>query len=337
MRASTSYSGGVATTPCAAARATTRCSATPATTRWWAARAWTRCSATPATTYCEHATAAPTGGSTAATARTPCSPTRPTRRCRAARRSAPAEPPARIGSPSRRRARSEDTEMLGHHPLLERRLRSKGRRAVAQILEAKRTSYTETLGNDAIVSDTRRLWKLRLRVAAEGESPFEVDIDELFVQTHSPSIGSRLPVLYDPDDHGHVVIDHTEEGDRLFREEMDRERVEERVAGMRERGQGDLAESYVEAHQAARKMFEDLPSDPTERRRVLRERKAAIAATMGGATVMVGGQPIQPAPPSGPAAAAATADALTKLADLHDRGVITDEELQAQKAKLLGG
>jgi hypothetical protein len=35
------------------------------------------------------------------------------------------------------------------------------------------------------------------------------------------------------------------------------------------------------------------------------------------------------------AGTAATADALTKLADLRDRGVLNDEEFQAQKKKLL--
>jgi len=35
-------------------------------------------------------------------------------------------------------------------------------------------------------------------------------------------------------------------------------------------------------------------------------------------------------------AGASTADELAKLAELKDKGVITDEELQAQKAKLLG-
>jgi hypothetical protein len=35
-------------------------------------------------------------------------------------------------------------------------------------------------------------------------------------------------------------------------------------------------------------------------------------------------------------AGTSTADELAKLADLRDKGVITDDELQAQKAKLLG-
>jgi hypothetical protein len=38
----------------------------------------------------------------------------------------------------------------------------------------------------------------------------------------------------------------------------------------------------------------------------------------------------------GAPAAASTVDSLTKLADLRDRGVLTEDEFQAQKKKLLG-
>ena len=45
-------------------------------------------------------------------------------------------------------------------------------------------------------------------------------------------------------------------------------------------------------------------------------------------------------PPAPPAPAAAPQDdlvaTLTKLGELHDKGVLTDEEFAAQKAKLLG-
>ncbi len=54
---------------------------------------------------------------------------------------------------------------------------------------------------------------------------------------------------------------------------------------------------------------------------------------MGGQNVLIGGQPVQSGAAAGPAA---TADALTKLADLRDRGALTDDEFQAQKDKLLG-
>ena len=41
--------------------------------------------------------------------------------------------------------------------------------------------------------------------------------------------------------------------------------------------------------------------------------------------------------PTAPAPAASTTQELDRLADLRDRGVLTEEEFQAQKAKLLGG
>jgi hypothetical protein len=51
-----------------------------------------------------------------------------------------------------------------------------------------------------------------------------------------------------------------------------------------------------------------------------------------GGLVISGGM-VQSSP--APAATARVADQLTRLADLHDRGVLTDAEFQAQKAKLL--
>lgn len=43
----------------------------------------------------------------------------------------------------------------------------------------------------------------------------------------------------------------------------------------------------------------------------------------------------QPAP-AAPAPAVDPVEQLSRLADLHDRGVLTDEEFAAQKARLLG-
>jgi hypothetical protein len=68
------------------------------------------------------------------------------------------------------------------------------------------------------------------------------------------------------------------------------------------------------------------------------EKRAKIMELMAGMGIavpnmMVGGQPTAPAPTPDPSA---TADALTKLADLRDRGVLTDAEFQTQKEKLLG-
>jgi hypothetical protein len=236
--------------------------------------------------------------------------------------------------------------MLGHHPLLERKLRKSGRRAFATVLESDRTMYTETFGNDALVSNTRVLWKLKLSVASDGEPPFETDADVLLPQTWSPSSGTRFPVLYDPGDHSKVVIDQSDEGDDLLDEELDRSRVEARVARMRARGQDEMADRYVQAHEYGRRMYVDLPSDPDERQEELASRRAKMGEIMvggtaggqaaGGPTILINGQPVQPASAAGPASAAATADALTKLADLRDRGVLSKEEFEAQKKRLLG-
>jgi hypothetical protein len=55
-----------------------------------------------------------------------------------------------------------------------------------------------------------------------------------------------------------------------------------------------------------------------------------------GANIFIGGQSL-PDLMAQSAAPADPADQLTKLADLRDRGVLTDEEFAAQKAKILGG
>jgi hypothetical protein len=235
--------------------------------------------------------------------------------------------------------------MLGHHPVLQRKLRKSGRRAFATVLGSKRTSYTETFGNDALVSNTTVLWKLKLRVAPDGEPAFDADVDVLLPQTWSPSSGTRFPVLYDPGDHSKIVIDESEEGDHLLADELDRSRVDDRVGRMRARGQDEMADRYVEAHKLTRKYMDDLPSDPGERQKELARRRAEIGAIMagpgagaagagGGPTILINGQPMQPAGAAG--AAAATADALTKLAGLRDRGVLSEAEFDAQKKRLLG-
>jgi hypothetical protein len=57
-----------------------------------------------------------------------------------------------------------------------------------------------------------------------------------------------------------------------------------------------------------------------------------------GANIMVGGQRLDEmmAQAAGAQAAADPTEQLTRLADLHERGALTDEEFAAQKAKILG-
>jgi hypothetical protein len=75
---------------------------------------------------------------------------------------------------------------------------------------------------------------------------------------------------------------------------------------------------------------------------------ATTAVVAGTATVVSGGvrrhqeakaeaqQAAAAPPPQAEAPAEDPYEALTKLAQLHDQGILTDEEFAAQKAKILG-
>jgi hypothetical protein len=72
-----------------------------------------------------------------------------------------------------------------------------------------------------------------------------------------------------------------------------------------------------------RTRFHMIPKDLVENLvKVIRERMAASS------------QPSQPA--TGPGSGASVADELLKLASLRDSGILTPEEFDAQKAKLIG-
>lgn len=224
--------------------------------------------------------------------------------------------------------------------------------------------------------NTRVLWKLALHVEPDGEEGFDANVEEFFGWNATLEPSERhfqFVVLYDPSDHTKVVIDHSAEGSRMLSVELFKERSDAQVSGMRERGQGFWADrvqaaqdSMVEyigtdrsklsadqredaLHAQQQKVREIMVGDSAQRAEQIRaiqsdpsippEQKVAkikeLMAGMGIAApnVVMGGQPAAAGPASDPAA---TADALTKLADLRDRGVLTDAEFQAQKNKLLG-
>jgi hypothetical protein len=138
--------------------------------------------------------------------------------------------------------------------------------------------------------------KLTVSVQPDGEPAFEATVDGWLVNV--PKEGALVPVLYDPADHQRVVIDH------------------HRADGL----DPAFYMRSVAARAAARRAESGTTIAPEE---------LGLAGSTGTPAVFVGGQPVRTADP------AATADALTKLADLRDRGALTDEEFAAQKKKLL--
>jgi uncharacterized membrane protein YdbT with pleckstrin-like domain len=86
-------------------------------------------------------------------------------------------------------------------------------------------------------------------------------------------------------------------------------------------GAGDLI--VESAGERGQEVFDDV-RHPEEVQKVIYERAEAYQGRFAG-----GGAAGTPAPPVG--------EELQRLADLRDRGAITDAEFQAQKARLLGG
>jgi vacuolar-type H+-ATPase subunit H len=225
-------------------------------------------------------------------------------------------------------------------------------------------------------SNTRVLWKLMLRVEPEGENAFDANVEEFFGSGAIVEPSERhyqFVVLFDPSDHTKVVIDHSDEASRMLDVQQFKEQADARVSRMRERGQDfwadrvqaaqDSLADYVGTdrskltaderedalHAQQQKVREIMAGDSGKRAEQILaiqrdpsilpdQKRARITELMSGMGVaapnmMIGSQPPAAAPTPDPAA---TADALTKLAALHDRGVLTDAEFQAQKTKLLG-
>jgi Short C-terminal domain len=104
---------------------------------------------------------------------------------------------------------------------------------------------------------------------------------------------------------------------------------EDALAAQQQKMRDIMAGDSVQRAEQIRAIQQDASIAPGEKQAKLMELMSGLGAP---AAVMSGGQPVTGVPSS----AATTADALTKLADLHDRGALTDEEFQAQKQKLLG-
>jgi hypothetical protein len=96
-------------------------------------------------------------------------------------------------------------KLLGDTSKLESRLRERGRRAPAEILEC---SVSATISDGMnLAARVQAVCKLRLRVEPPGEAPFEAEVKQRFGQFAIPAPGTRVEALYDPDDHGKLVVE----------------------------------------------------------------------------------------------------------------------------------
>jgi hypothetical protein len=180
--------------------------------------------------------------------------------------------------------------------------------AWATVLEAREKWQSETSGFSGVKITSHM--HVKLRVEPDGEPPFEASFGQAIADT-VPFTGGICKVVYDPDDHSKIqVLDGTAAPPGFSREKAERAHAN-RTEMMDALNSGHIAE-YIQ------------------------QRQAEAMNAFGGAQ-FAAGQIISGAAESSAAPHQSVADQLTKLADLKDRGALTEAEFETEKAKLLGG
>ena len=215
--------------------------------------------------------------------------------------------------------------MFGSADRLEKSLRDGGgKTAQAKVTAAKRGKFAISTGNDAAqqAASAHVNWKLTLEVTPDNESPFEAEVKEPYPEMGGgPSIGDTIGVLYDPNDHSKLVVDHSSAGEAT-----------KVLSHMSDRAQAAMAQVGGEL---AQDMIKEAIDNPQEFRERMSERAGQMnAAGLASAGVVAPGVWI--APGTGGVAQPDPADEIAKLADLRDRGALTEAEFEAQKKKILG-
>ncbi|OBB67964.1 SHOCT domain-containing protein [Mycobacterium sp. 852014-50255_SCH5639931] len=187
-----------------------------------------------------------------------------------------------------------------------------GIRAFADVLSAEQSAIAVTIGNPNLVNNTEVRWKLLLRVTPDAEPPFEASLTALLPQLSPPRPGMRLPVLYDPKDHSRVQMDRQPAATADV--------AIDAVTSARP----DLAGAQVMGMPMA-DVIRQAIADPTAFREEMMRRGAEMQQQAFGA--MEAAQTQQGADPI---------ERLERLAALKDRGLLTDEEFEQQKRKILG-
>lgn len=205
--------------------------------------------------------------------------------------------------------------MFGSANRLEKKLQEGGgRSASAQVLEAKAGRMVYSTGNTVAeeLETSRVTWKLKLHVIPDNEVAFDAEFKAPFPQTGGPSVGETLAVLYDPNDHTKIVIDHSSKG--AVTQVLDHMSTEAKTA----------LESV--GGEPAQDLMQEAIDDPAAFREKMRARHSGPVVMIGGQQVSGAtvGQPVDPA------------DEIAKLADLRDRGALTDDEFETQKKRVLG-
>jgi Short C-terminal domain len=207
-----------------------------------------------------------------------------------------------------------------------KQLVAKGEKAPAEVTAAKQGHMT-TVTQEGALGTTN--WTVTVMVQPEHEAAFEATVHRRMTLGNEMLIGSKMFVLYDPDDHSKVMEERDEAGIL--------DQMASTLSGKPGRGStADIASALSEVTKNP---------DGYDKAALIR----AIGGDATGVTqdtkfVNLSGDPHLGWAPGDPAAGAAAGAVdpndpvtkLTQLADLRDRGVLSSDEFEAQKARILG-
>jgi hypothetical protein len=179
----------------------------------------------------------------------------------------------------------------------QRRLEEHGRRATATVIDRAEKGMAITHGSSALVGNTEFALKLTLRIEPAGEPSFDVETKLRFPQMSVPQAGSRIAVIYDPDDHDDIMLD-------------------------------DAPSSYTPNLRPDQEESIRVAQEMALAGRSPQEISGAIDAVRAKAGI---------APAQTMGAAPDPVEQLARLGELHSTGVLDDAEFQAMKARILSG
>ena len=172
--------------------------------------------------------------------------------------------------------------------------------------------------------------KVRVRVVPDSQPEFDSEIRVWGGDVQRIQSGRQTYVLYDPEHPEHCDIDRERLTEEFGSAPNGKHRVDIPLKGTEEEAQYRRVARAARVDRLAAKRAK-LGLDPVARRsNAARPSESMIGDTSLEDMVALMARAGANAPAPGPE------ERLGKLADLHDRGVLTDEQFAAQKAKILG-
>jgi hypothetical protein len=208
--------------------------------------------------------------------------------------------------------------MFGRKTLEQKLTETGGTVAWATVLDA-RSMWTSgsNYENGPYTVGNHNHMKVKLRVEPDGDLPFEASFHQTF-PGRIPIKDFQAKVIFDPADHDKIAILH----DQIFPFGLTREQCER------------SAQRHHDLEQASKEgRLSEYIREEVRKGQAQAAPSGQVLFSEGGPAFMV--HPSGDSFPQSPSPGPEIADELKKLADLRDRGALSDAEFEQQKAKLL--